>query len=173
MNFNFRPTHLKNNIVQLSPLQEIDFDRLFAVGCDPEIWKQHPISTRYQEPVFRTYFEGAIASKGAFLITETETNEVVGCSRFYDFNADEKSIKIGYTFIGTKYWGKNINKNIKKLMIDYVFETLENVIFEVGAQNYRSQKAIEKIGAVKIGEREITLHQEDSKLNYLYRISKL
>ena len=75
--------------------------------------------------------------------------------------------------LGTKYWGKNINKNIKQLMMDYVFETLENVIFEVGAQNYRSQKAIEKIGAVKIGEREITLHQEDSKLNYLYRISKL
>ncbi len=172
MTLDIQPIHLKNNIVQLVPLQESDFDRLYEVASDPLVWEQHPNPNRYKKEDFKKYFEGAIFSKGALLVLDSKTNQVVGCSRFYDFNADAYSIKIGYTFIGRKFWGQNMNKNMKSLMINYAFEKLENVLFDIGANNIRSQKAISKIGATKIGEQIIEYYGEEPKLNFIYQISK-
>lgn len=172
MKFYIQPKNLSNDIVKLVPLSESDFDKLFEIAQDPLIWIQHPNPDRYKKEDFKKYFEGAINSKGAFIIFDSKTNQVVGCSRFYDFNSDSKSIKIGYTFISRKFWGLGYNKNIKKLMVNYVFENLENVIFEIGVKNIRSQKAIEKIGATKIGQQEIKYFGEDPKLNFIYQISK-
>jgi len=172
MSFNLQPLHLKNEIIYLSPLQENDFEVLFAVACDPLIWEQHPNKLRYKRDVFQNYFEGAILSKGAFLICDTKTNEVFGSSRFYDFNEDEKSVLIGYTFLGRKYWGKGYNKALKTLMLDYAFQHVEKVYFHIGAHNYRSQKAIEKIGATKVDEIEVEYYGEDSKINFVYLITK-
>lgn len=172
MNFNIQPTHLKNEIVQLVPLLEPDFDRLYQVASNPLVWEQHPNPNRYKKEAFRNYFDGAILSKGAFIIIDSQTNQVIGSSRFYDIDLDNKSIKIGYTFIGIDFWGKNINKSMKKLMLDYAFEKFEKVIFDIGATNFRSQKAIEKIGASKIGEQVVTYFGEVPKLNFIYQISK-
>ena len=172
MTLDIQPFHLKNNIVQLVPLQESDFDRLYEVASDPLVWEQHPTPNRYQKEVFRTYFEGAMLSKGALLVLDSQTNQVIGCTRFYDFNADTNSIKIGYTFIGRKFWGQDFNKNMKTLMINYAFQNLEKVLFDIGANNIRSQIAISKIGAIKISEREVTYYGEAPKLNFTYQISK-
>jgi len=86
MSFNLQPINLKNEIIQLIPLQETDFSALYKVASDPLVWEQHPNKLRYQRDVFQNYFEGAMLSKGAFLIRDTKTNEVIGCSRYYDFN---------------------------------------------------------------------------------------
>jgi N-acetyltransferase len=172
MNLDIQPIHLKNEVVQLVPLQESDFDRLYEVASDPLVWEQHPNPNRYQKEVFKTYFEGAILSKGAFIVLDSQTNEVIGCSRFYDFNTHKNAIKIGYTFIGRKFWGQQYNKNMKLLMLNHAFEKLENVLFEIGAKNIRSQMAISKIGAIKIDEQEIEYYGEDSKLNFVYQINK-
>ncbi len=172
MIFDIQPKHLKNEVVQLVPLQKSDFDRLYEVASDPLVWEQHPNPNRYKKEVFGAYFEGAILSKGAFIVLDSQTNNVVGCSRFYDYNAETNSIKIGYTFIGIGFWGKNFNKNTKALMINHAFEKLENVFFDIGANNFRSQMAITKIGATKIGEQEIEYYGETSKLNFIYKISR-
>lgn len=172
MTFNLQPQHLKNQLIQLFPLQEDDFEELYAVASDPLVWEQHPNKLRYQREVFQNFFEGAIQSKGAFLIRDVQTNEVVGSSRFYDFDEKDNSILIGYTFIGRQFWGKDYNASLKKLMLDYAFQYVYKVYFHIGAQNYRSQKAIEKIGAIKVGEQEVEYYGEDSKLNYIYQIKK-
>ena len=172
MKFDIQPIHLKNDIVQLVPLQESDFDRLLKVASDPLIWKQHPNSNRYQKDRFKKYFEGAMLSQGAFIVLDSKTDEVICSSRFYDINPDTNSIKIGYTFIGIKFWGQNINKKMKLLMINYTFEKLDNVIFDIGSNNLRSQIAISRIGATKIGEQIIEYYGEEPKLNFIYRISK-
>jgi len=176
MSFNFQPIDLKNEIIQLIPLQETDFSALYKVASDPLVWEQHPNKLRYQRDVFQNYFEGAMLSKGAFLIRDTKTNEVIGCSRYYDFNENENStetsVLIGYTFIGRNFWGKGYNKALKKLMLDYAFQFVEKVYFHIGAYNYRSQKAIEKIGAQKVDEFEVEYYGEESKLNFVYLINK-
>jgi len=172
MSFNLQPIDLKNEKIKLIPLQETDFSALYIVASDPLVWEQHPNKLRYQKDVFQNYFEGAMLSKGAFLIRESKTNEIVGCSRFYDYNENQNSILIGYTFLGRKFWGKGYNNALKKLMLDYAFQFVDKVYFHIGAHNYRSQKAIEKIGAVKVDEFEVEYYGEDSKLNFAYLITK-
>jgi RimJ/RimL family protein N-acetyltransferase len=172
MSFTLQPIHLKNETIYLVPLLETDFEELYAVASDPLVWEQHPNKLRYQRPIFQKYFEGAMLSKGAFLIRATKTDEVVGSSRFYDYNEKEKSILIGYTFIGRKFWGNGYNRALKMLMLDYAFQFINKVYFHVGAFNFRSQKAIEKIGAIKVDEFEVEYYGEDHQLNFVYLITK-
>ncbi|MGL2965547.1 GNAT family N-acetyltransferase [Flavobacterium sp. XGLA_31] len=172
MSFDLQPTALKNDLIALIPLKESDFEELYDVASDPLVWEQHPNKLRYQREVFQNYFEGAILSKGAFLIRDTQTNECIGSSRFYDYDENEKSVLIGYTFIGRKFWGAGYNKALKKLMLDHAFQYVDKVYFHIGAFNIRSQKAIEKIGAVKVDEFEVEYYGEESKLNFVYLIRK-
>lgn len=172
MPFDLQPTHLENELIKLIPLQETDFEELYAVASDPLVWEQHPNKLRYQHDVFQNYFEGAMLSKGAFLVRDTTTGEVVGSSRYYDYNEKVYSVLIGYTFIGRKFWGNGYNRALKKLMLDYAFQHVNKVYFHIGAFNIRSQKAIEKIGAVKVDEFEVEYYGEDSKLNFVYLIHK-
>lgn len=171
MSFKLQPTTLVNTIIKLQPLDDSDFERLFTVASNPKVWEQHPNPNRYKLKDFTNYFEGAIQSKGAFLILETTTNKAIGCTRFYDYNENDNSILIGYTFIGIDYWGKEYNASLKKLMLEYAFHYVNKVYFHVGATNFRSQKAIEKIGTIKIDEFEVEYFGEEPKLNYIYQIT--
>jgi RimJ/RimL family protein N-acetyltransferase len=172
MKFELQPTHLQNELISLGALKEDNFEELFTVASDPLVWEQHPNPNRYKLEDFTNYFKGAIESNGAFLIRDSKTKEVVGCSRYYDYNATDSSVLIGYTFIGTKFWGIGYNKALKKLMLDYAFQFVDKVYFHIGAYNIRSQKAIEKIGALKVDEFEVEYYGETSKLNFVYLITK-
>ena len=171
MNFNFQPI-LENGKVILYPLQEYDFEALYAVASDPKIWEQHPNKDRWKKDVFRTYFEGAIQSKGAFKIIDKPTGKLAGSTRIYDYNEQENSILIGYTFFAAEYWGKGINHSVKALMLDYLFRFVSHVYFQIGAENIRSQIAIGRLGAKKVGEQEVVYFGESPKLNFVYRIGK-
>ena len=172
MIFNLQPTHLNNDFVTLIPIQETDFEELYSVANDELLWEQHPNKLRYQRDVFQNFFQGAIESKGAFFIRDAKTDIPIGSSRFYDYNEKENSILIGYTFIGRDFWGKGYNKALKKVMMDYAFQYVDTIYFHIGATNFRSQKAIEKIGGIKVDEFEVEYYGEDSKLNYIYQIKK-
>ncbi|MDQ0476484.1 GNAT family N-acetyltransferase [Chryseobacterium sp. MDT2-18] len=171
MNFSIQPT-LENENIELLPLKETDFERLFMVASDPEVWAMHPNKERYKREVFHNFFKGALESKGAFLIIDKHSEEVLGSTRFYDFNENDKSIFIGYTFYGTKSWGKNINASAKKMMLDYIFQFVEKVIFHVGKDNIRSVKAMTKLGAENLGEEEVAYFGEASKTNVVFQIKK-
>ena len=171
MNFSIQPT-LENDLVSLVPLEKHDFEELFLVASDPKVWEQHPNKERYQREVFEIFFAGALESKGAFLIIDQETEEALGSTRFYDYNESEKSILIGYTFYGVNSWGKGINSSVKKLMLDYIFDYVDTVIFHVGKDNIRSVKAMTKLGAENLGEKEVAYFGEDSKMNVVFKITK-
>ncbi len=171
MTFELQPT-LENELVRLVPLKLNDFESLYLAASDPLIWEQHPDRFRYQKKVFEKYFEGAIKSGGAFIIFDKKSGEVIGSSRYYDYDEVKKSIVIGYTFLARKYWGGIYNRAMKILMLDYAFNFVETVIFHIGAENIRSQKAIEKLGAMKVGEIEINYPGEDERLKFIYEIKK-
>ncbi|RAJ79055.1 RimJ/RimL family protein N-acetyltransferase [Chitinophaga dinghuensis] len=171
MNFSIQPT-LENERAQLVPLQETDFTEVFAVASDPKIWEQHPNKDRWQEPVFRSFFEGAMKSGGAFKIVDKTSGKVAGSSRFYDYDPETNSIFIGYTFYGTAFWGAGINSSVKKLMLDYIFQFVDKVHFHIGASNIRSQIAIQRIGAVKVGEQEVAYYGEPNRHNFVYEITR-
>ncbi|MEO9306701.1 MAG: GNAT family N-acetyltransferase [Nitrososphaera sp.] len=171
MIFNTQPL-LENDKVILYPLQEKDFEDLYAVASDPKIWEQHPNKDRWKKDVFHTFFDGAIQSKGAFKIVDRATGNVIGSTRFYDYNQKEDHIFIGYTFYATPYWGKGINQSVKIMMLDYIFQFVSKVYFHIGENNVRSQIAISRLGAEKIAEQEVTYFGESLRLNFVYEISK-
>lgn len=163
---------LENDLVLLRPLQEDDFEDLYQVASDPLIWEQHPNKNRFQREVFQTFFNGALESRGAFLIIDKKSEKVIGSTRFYDLDKSNTSVLIGYTFYSREFWGSQYNPSVKKLMLDYAFQFLNKVYFHVGAQNVRSQKAIERIGAIKVREINVAYHGEPEKLNFEYVIEK-
>jgi RimJ/RimL family protein N-acetyltransferase len=170
MDFNLQPT-LQDDLVQLRPLQEGDFEKLFAVASDPLLWEQHPIKDRYKREVFQIFFDGAVASKSAFLIYEKATGELMGSTRYYDYKPALSQIAIGFTFIARKYWGGKYNFAMKKLMMDYAFHHVDTILYHIGAGNIRSQKALLKLGGKKTREMDLD-HNGEKILHYEYEISK-
>ena len=172
MEFDLQPTYLKNDSIFLQPLNPNDFEALYKVASDPLIWEQHPNKNRYQREVFEVFFEGAILSKGAFMVYDTHTKALIGSSRFYDYNKTENCITIGYTFIAKNHWGGIYNPALKSLMLNHAFQYVNHVILHIGANNIRSQKATEKLGAKKMAEIEMEYYGEPNRLNFLYQIDK-
>ena len=120
--------------------------------------------------VFESFFEGALESGGAFIIRDVDTGKALGSTRFYDYKPFEREIKIGYTFFSRDCWGKGINQQVKTLMLNYAFIYIEKVIFHIGAQNIRSQIAIEKLGAKKVSEEMVAYYNEPNRLNFVYEM---
>jgi RimJ/RimL family protein N-acetyltransferase len=168
---NWQPINLEDNWVQLQPLRATDFEALYQVASDPLIWEQHPNPDRYKKEVFSVYFEGALASGGAMLICDTH-GQVVGSSRFYDWEPDVQEVKIGYTFFARSCWGKPYNRSTKTLMLKHAFlEGAERVLFHVGVNNIRSQKAMEKLGAIIIDEVTVAYYGEAPRRNFVYLLT--
>lgn len=130
-----------------------DWEALFAVASDPLIWEQHPQPTRYQEPVFREYFRDGMESGGGVVVIDKATRNAIGASRFFGYDEAQSEIEIGFTFLARKYWGGSYNREMKDLMLSHAFKFVRHVVFLVGPQNWRSQKAMEKIGGVRISPR--------------------
>jgi RimJ/RimL family protein N-acetyltransferase len=164
---------LQHEKVILRPLVAEDLDALYAVASDPLIWEQHPNPDRYRREVFEKFFEGAIASQGAFLILDTLTGEVIGSSRFYDHFPEAGEVKIGYTFFARKCWGGGFNTAVKALMTRHAFQWVDRIIFHIGAGNLRSQIAIGRMGAQKIGEEDVAYYGEATKRNFVYTLDRI
>lgn len=170
MTIDIQPT-LEDAAARLEPLLEDDFDALYKVAADPKIWEQHPNRDRWQRDVFRKFFDGALESRGAFKVVDKASGEVAGSTRFYQYDELNRSIFIGYTFYARKFWGTGLNPAVKTLMIDYIFAFVDKVCFHIGATNFRSQAAIQRLGATKLGEETVAYYGEKPKLNFVYEIT--
>jgi len=165
--FDYQPT-LKGELVELRPLRPADYDDLYAVARDPLIWEQHPAANRYQPAVFRTFFDESLASGGALVAADAGTGAVIGSSRFYGYDEQRSEVEIGWTFLARAYWGGRYNGEMKRLMLEHAFRFVRHVVFLVGPQNLRSQRAVERIGAVRAGSRSDASGRE----SFLYQISR-
>ncbi len=133
--------------LEIRPLIEADWPALYEAASDPDIWAQHPASDRYLEPVFRQFFDDALASGLAFVVVDRVSGSVIGSSRYHGYDADLSEIEIGWTFLSRESWGGSCNRELKSLMLEYAFEFVDTVVFWVGDTNLRSRRALEKIGA--------------------------
>ena len=142
---------LKGQLLELRPLRPEDFAELYAVASDQLIWEQHPHNTRYQEEVFKKFFHGGLDSGGALIAIDAKTGRVIGSSRYDGYNQEKSQVEIGWTFLARSHWGGVYNREMKRLMLEHAFNFVDNVVFVIGIQNFRSQKAVEKLGAVRVG----------------------
>ena len=170
MGFDLQP-HLKGELIELRPLKPADWAVLFAVASDSRIWEQHPERDRYREDVFRIFFNEALESRGAFVIIDRQTEQIIGSTRFYGYDPEKSEIEIGWTFLARKYWGGRCNAEMKRLLLNHAFRFVESVVFFVGENNVRSQKAMEKIGAIKVGvaTRSYGNHPPAKNVKYMIR----
>jgi N-acetyltransferase len=123
------------------------------VAADPLIWEQHPASDRYKEEVFKEFFRGGMESGGALIALDSASGQVIGSSRFFGYDEEASEIEIGWSFLARSHWGGLYNKEMKRLMLRHAFRFVNAVIFVVGPQNLRSQKAMENIGGVRVPPR--------------------
>jgi RimJ/RimL family protein N-acetyltransferase len=150
--FDLQPT-LEGSRVTLRPLSPADHDQLFAVAADPLIWEQHPDKTRSHPTGFKAFFQQALDSGGALLATETASGRAIGSSRFHGYDEAADEIEVGWTFLARSHWGGQYNREMKRLMLDHAFRYVGRVVFLIDPANHRSQRAIEKIGAVRAAAR--------------------
>jgi RimJ/RimL family protein N-acetyltransferase len=143
--------HLRGTLVDLRPLRAEDFASLYAAASDPLIWAQHPSPDRCREPVFREFFREAIESRGALLASDARDGRVIGSSRYHAYDAWRRDIEIGWTFLARSRWGGAYNGEMKQLMLAHAFRFVDRVKFLIGANNLRSRRAIERIGASFVG----------------------
>ena len=152
MSFDSQPV-LTGDIVELRPLRAEDYDDLYAVAADPLIWEQHPVKNRHEEEGFQVFFREALASGGALIAIDAKTQQVIGSSRFHGYDHERSEVEIGWTFLARSHWGGMYNGQMKELMLQHAFRFVHCVVFLVGPQNLRSQRAVEKIGGVRVGSR--------------------
>lgn len=167
-----QPT-LEDGRVRLRPLQEDDWDALYAIASDPAVWEQHPMHDRWREDVFRAFFDDALAQGGALAIVDTVKDAIIGSTRFQAYGPDDGgSIEIGWTFLSPRYWGKGINPTMKRLMLKHAFESVARVDFRVGETNYRSRIALENIGAVRTDRTDLNRYNGKRVLHLVYEITR-
>ena len=166
MSFDYQPV-LKGDLVELRQLRSEHYDELYAIAADPLIWAQHQVKNRHEEGRFQVFFREALASGGALLAIDTETQRMIGSSRFHGYDKERSEVEIGWTFLDRSYWGGRYNGQMKELMLQHAFRFANCVVFLVGPQNLRSQRAVEKIGGVRVEPRPHPSGQEI----YVYQIT--
>ncbi len=168
MQFNLQPT-LENELVRLRPLLEEDYEPLYQVAKDPLIWEQHFCFDRYKREQFTTFFNDSSRSKGALVVIDKAKDQIIGSSRYKKIQGVNTAIEIGWSFLARAYWGGRYNKSVKSLMIDHAFRFVDTVIFYIRKDNIRSQKAVEKLGAVRI---TTPLLVKESDVGFTYGINR-
>lgn len=147
MPFDSQPT-LAGELVRARPLRPADHKALYAVACDPRVWEQHPDWDRWKPDVFDKLFAESLESGGALIVHDAASGAVIGSSRYWGYDEGLSEVEIGWTFLARSHWGGRYNGELKRLMLGHAFRFVDSVVFYVGPTNIRSQRAVEKIGAV-------------------------
>lgn len=165
---------LEGERLLLRPLGPDDWEALFTVASDPEIWAMHPAHDRWREDVFRAFFDDALAKQGALAVIDKESGTTIGSSRFQGHNpADGGEVEIGWTFLARSHWGGASNFEMKQLMVGHALQWVERVFFAVGEENWRSRKALSKIGAEQVEDfREVRQMAGGPAAHLRYQITR-
>ncbi|MGD0587864.1 MAG: GNAT family protein [Thermoplasmata archaeon] len=153
------PVTLRGRYLELIPLAREHAGALALAGRDPEVWKflrigpGHPPSTAEMEMFIDQLLgyqtEGELL---AFTMALLPERTLVGIIRFLDIDRPNQMVELG-TWIDSQYWRSPLNTEAKLLTLRYAFEEegIHRVQLKTDSRNVRSQKAIERLGAVPEG----------------------
>lgn len=169
---NRQPT-LETERLIIRPLEEADREALYEVASDPAVWEQHPMHDRWRREVFDEFFDQGIASGGALAVIDKRDGSIIGSSRYDRFQPDEGgSVEIGWTFLACRFWGKGVNREMKRVMLEHALSEVEMVEFRVGDTNYRSRQAMENIGGRRSDRYELGRYQGKRVVHLYYEITR-
>ena len=147
------PTLSSNGII-LKPLMLTHANDLVQACQDGELWKINVTSVPEPDKVI-DYINTAdsMPDRQAFVVIDESNGKAIGTTSFHDILPTSKRLEIGYTWYAKSYWRTHVNTTCKLMLLTYIFETLEyqTVGWRTDIGNYRSQQAIERLGAKKDG----------------------
>jgi RimJ/RimL family protein N-acetyltransferase len=148
---------LENEKVLLIPFENERNIELKSIIFDDEIWKYMGMYVR-NDIDFENYIESTLKQKAAgicypFLIIDKATNKVAGSTRYGYLNHASEKCEIGWTWYAKEFQGTGLNKTCKYELLNFGFETIQfrRIQFSADLENEKSQRAIEKLGAIKEG----------------------
>ena len=145
---------LSSNGITLKPLTLSHATDLAEACQDGELWKINETSVPEPDKVI-DYINTAdsMPDRQAFVVIDESNGKAIGTTSFHDILPTSKRLEIGYTWYAKSYWRTHVNTTCKLMLLTYIFETLEyqTVGWRTDIGNYRSQQAIERLGAKKDG----------------------
>ena len=145
---------LSSNGITLKPLMLSHATDLMEACQDGELWNINETSVPEPDKVI-DYINTAdsMPDRQAFVVIDESNGKAIGTTSFHDILPTSKRLEIGYTWYAKSYWRTHVNTTCKLMLLSYIFETLkyQTVGWRTDIDNYRSQQAIERLGAKKDG----------------------
>jgi RimJ/RimL family protein N-acetyltransferase len=152
-------------------MREEDFEPLFEISSDRQLWAQHPVPERAERPFFAEWFAEKLAAGGT--LVAGRDGAIAACSTYSNLRAENGgTVEIGSTFVARPLWGSTVNATMKRLMLSHAFTAVERVEFLVWRDNLRSRRAVEKIGG-RLTDRIVDAHAFGRSIPHLvYEIDR-
>ncbi|MFB9325590.1 GNAT family N-acetyltransferase [Paenibacillus aurantiacus] len=150
-------TRLEGDTIILEPLEPGHRSALAQLLNDPAIWQFTWRTVTNLEEAEALVDEALLARAAGkqlpFAIIDKRSGRIVGTSRIADMSPVHRHAEIGYSWLSPSVWRTPVNTECKRLLIAYCFEELNalRVQFSISHHNERSQRAVERIGAVREG----------------------
>lgn len=175
-----QPIKLENEIVCLKVMDKSDLDGIFKASQDVSNWQLMTQNIATKEDAIQFVEKALLAQEQGteipFVIINQKTNQIIGSTRFLDVHLEHKRLEIGWTWLHPSFWRTAINTNCKYLLLTYCFDhlNLQRVQIKTDHENLRSQKAIERIGAIKEGILRNHMIRQDGTVRHtvMYSITK-
>ena len=152
-----QPVVLEGGGVRLEPLADEHHEALGLAAADGRLWEQWFISVPPPEGM-RAYVADALQGQRdgrmlPWVVRDLTSGAIIGTTRYHDVVASLDRVEIGYTFYGQSHQRTHVNTTCKLLLLRHAFETLGCKVVGLRTDNFnfRSQRAIEALGAKKDG----------------------
>jgi RimJ/RimL family protein N-acetyltransferase len=152
------PIILEGNHVRLEPLTLDHAPDLYEAGNDDEVWQFLSIPRPDSLVEMQAFIQGALGQQLAglrvpFAIIDKASGKAIGSTSYLDIQPQNKGVEIGWTWLGKAYWRSSINTECKYLLLCHAFDGQGaiRVQLKTDSRNWRSQNAIERLGAKKEG----------------------
>jgi RimJ/RimL family protein N-acetyltransferase len=153
-----QPITLTGNIIRLEPLSEAHVPDLTVAGADERIWQHMLYGNIQTETQMHAWVQDILGRQARgndlpFAVIHLESGKAIGATRYMDIRRGDRGLEIGGTWYGVAYQRTPVNTEAKYLLLRHAFEVYQciRVQFKTDLRNERSQRAIERLGAVKEG----------------------
>lgn len=150
-------TSLSSDTVKLIPLEKTHRDSLLKAASDGKLWELWYTSVPSSKTI-DTYIENALSQKEKgieypFTVIDLKTDTIIGCTRFYNMQPENRRLEIGYTWYAERYQRTGINTHCKLLLLAYAFQNLKCIAVQIVTNwfNLKSREAIARLGAKQDG----------------------
>ena len=152
------PVTLGGRFVRLEPLSLEHASGLADIGLEQSIWRYMLYGSMRNTADIRAWVEDMLKRQARgtdlpFAVRYLESGRLAGATRYLEIRPEHRALEIGGTWYGLDFQRTAVNTESKLLLLSHAFEKLGavRVQFKTDLRNLPSQKAIERLGAVKEG----------------------